>query len=95
MAPYSVKLLVDEATMHAAHASLSLLTVSPANRIAMHKHPGAEVLYLIKGHMRVVPDGCGASLDCGGCPACKAQPRCFAPRRRGASLRRVRPSHAA
>ena len=61
VAPYSVKLLVDEATMHAAHASLSLLTVSPANRIAMHKHPGAEVLYLIKGHMRVVgPAGVGA-----------------------------------
>jgi quercetin dioxygenase-like cupin family protein len=58
VAPYSVKLLVDEATMHATHASLSLLTVSPANRIAMHKHPGAEVLYLLKGHMRVIgPQG--------------------------------------
>jgi quercetin dioxygenase-like cupin family protein len=52
--PYSVKLLVDEATMHAKRASLSLLSISPANRIAMHRHPGAEVLYLLKGHMRVI-----------------------------------------
>jgi quercetin dioxygenase-like cupin family protein len=58
VAPYSVKLLVDEATMHAKNASLSLLSISPANRIAMHRHPGAEVLYLLKGHMRVVgPQG--------------------------------------
>ena len=58
VAPYSVKLLVDEATMRAEHASLSLLTVSPANRIAMHKHPGAEVLYVLKGHARVIgPQG--------------------------------------
>jgi quercetin dioxygenase-like cupin family protein len=56
--PYSVKLLVDEATMHAKRLSLSLLTVSPANRIAMHKHPGVEVLYLLKGHARVIgPQG--------------------------------------
>jgi quercetin dioxygenase-like cupin family protein len=58
VAPFSVKLLVDEATMHAEQASLSLLTVSPANRIAMHKHPGAEVLYVLKGHARVIgPQG--------------------------------------
>ena len=40
--------------MHAERASLSLLTVSPANRIAMHRHPGAEVLYVLKGHTRVI-----------------------------------------
>ena len=58
VAPYSVKLLIDEATMHAKNASLSLLSIAPANRIAMHRHPGAEVLYLVKGHMRVVgPQG--------------------------------------
>jgi quercetin dioxygenase-like cupin family protein len=58
VAPYSVKVLVDEATMHAKRASLSLLSISPANRIAMHRHPGAEVLYLLKGHMRVIgPQG--------------------------------------
>ena len=52
--PFSVKLLVDEATMRARKASLSLLTIAPANRIAMHKHPGAEVLYVKKGRARVL-----------------------------------------
>jgi quercetin dioxygenase-like cupin family protein len=52
--PFSVKLLVDEATMHARQASLSMLTVSPASRIAMHKHPGTEMLYVLKGHARVL-----------------------------------------
>jgi quercetin dioxygenase-like cupin family protein len=52
--PFSVKLLVDEATMRARQASLSLLTVSPANRIAMHKHPGAEILYVLKGNARIL-----------------------------------------
>lgn len=51
---FSVRVLVDEATMHARQASLSLLTVAPANRIAMHKHPGAEVLYIKKGRARVL-----------------------------------------
>lgn len=52
--PFLVKVLVDEATMHARQASLSLLTIASANRIAMHKHPGAEVLYIKKGRARVV-----------------------------------------
>jgi quercetin dioxygenase-like cupin family protein len=52
--PFSVKLLVDEATMHAQKAALAQLTVAPANRIAMHKHPGAEAMYLLKGHARVL-----------------------------------------
>jgi quercetin dioxygenase-like cupin family protein len=56
--PFSVKLLVDEATMRAQKASLAQLTVSPANRIAMHKHPGAEILYTLKGHARILgPSG--------------------------------------
>lgn len=56
--PFSVKVLVDEATMRARQASLSLLTIAPANRIAMHKHPGAEVLYIKKGRARVLgPSG--------------------------------------
>lgn len=53
-AAFTVKVLVDEATMHARQASLSLLTVAPASRIAMHKHPGAEVLYVKKGRARVL-----------------------------------------
>lgn len=56
--PFSVKVLIDEATMHARQASMSLLTISPANRIAMHRHPGAEMLYVIAGHARVLgPSG--------------------------------------
>ncbi|HVZ85347.1 MAG TPA: cupin domain-containing protein [Polyangia bacterium] len=52
--PFSVKLLVDEATMHAQKAALAQLTVAPANRIALHRHPGAEVLYVLHGHARVL-----------------------------------------
>jgi quercetin dioxygenase-like cupin family protein len=58
--PFSVKLLVDEATMRAQKVALTQLTIGPANRIAMHKHPGAEVLYVLKGHARVLgPTGNG------------------------------------
>jgi quercetin dioxygenase-like cupin family protein len=52
--PFSVKLLVDEATMRARQVSLSLLTVAPASRIAMHKHPVQEILYVLKGHARIL-----------------------------------------
>ena len=51
---FSVKLLVDEATMHAQKAALTQLTIAPAYRIAMHKHPGAEALYVLKGHARIL-----------------------------------------
>jgi quercetin dioxygenase-like cupin family protein len=51
---FSVKLLVDEKTMRARQASLSILTVAPASRIAMHKHPVAEILYVLKGHARIL-----------------------------------------
>ena len=55
---FSVKVLVDEATMRARQASLSLLTLAPANRIAMHKHPGDELLYVRRGRARVLgPSG--------------------------------------
>jgi len=52
--PFSVKLLVDEATMHAQKAAVAQLTVAPANRIALHRHPGAEILYVVRGHARVL-----------------------------------------
>ena len=52
--PFSVKLLVDEATMHAQKAAVTQLTVAPANRIALHRHPGAELLYVLRGHARVL-----------------------------------------
>ena len=51
---FSVKLLVDEKTMRARQASLSMLTVAPASRIAMHKHPVTEILYVLKGHARIL-----------------------------------------
>jgi quercetin dioxygenase-like cupin family protein len=51
---FSVKLLVDEATMRAQKVALTQLTIGPANRIATHKHPGAEVLYVLKGHARIL-----------------------------------------
>ena len=58
--PFSVKLLVDESTMRAQKAALTQLTIGPANRIAMHKHPGAEVLYVVDGHARILgPTGTG------------------------------------
>ena len=52
--PFSVKLLVDEATMHAQKVAVAQLTVAPANRIALHRHPGAELLYVLRGHARVL-----------------------------------------
>jgi len=52
--PFSVKLLVDEATVHAQKAAVTELTVAPANRIALHRHPGAELLYVLRGHARVL-----------------------------------------
>ena len=52
--PFSVKLLVDEATMRAQKVSLMQLTIAPANRIAMHQHPGAELLYVVRGHARIL-----------------------------------------
>ena len=52
--PFSVKLLVDQATMHAQKAAVTQLTVAPANRIALHRHPGAELLYVLRGHARVL-----------------------------------------
>jgi quercetin dioxygenase-like cupin family protein len=54
VSPFSVKLLVDQTTMHAQKAALAELTIAPANRIALHRHPGAEVLYVLHGHARVL-----------------------------------------
>jgi quercetin dioxygenase-like cupin family protein len=53
-AAFTTKLLVDEATMRASKASLTMLSLAPASRIAMHQHPVAEVLYVLKGHARIL-----------------------------------------
>ena len=50
----SVKVLVDESTSGTRRASLSLMTIAPGNRLAMHKHPGTEMLYVKNGRARVV-----------------------------------------
>jgi quercetin dioxygenase-like cupin family protein len=47
--------LVDPVNVRNPHASLTLLTVGPARRVAMHRHPNsAKILYLLKGRARVL-----------------------------------------
>jgi quercetin dioxygenase-like cupin family protein len=54
-APFGVKILVDPENARAQHVSMTLLTVGPANRVAMHRHPrSAKILYLTKGRARVL-----------------------------------------
>jgi quercetin dioxygenase-like cupin family protein len=54
-APFSVKVLADPINVRAQHLSVTLLTVGPASRVAMHRHPRSEkILYLLKGHARVL-----------------------------------------
>jgi quercetin dioxygenase-like cupin family protein len=58
-ASFMVKVLADEVNVRAQKASLTLLTVGPASRVAMHRHPrSAKLLYLLKGHARLLgPSG--------------------------------------
>jgi len=54
-APFTVKVLADEANVRAQGISLTQLNVGPASRVAMHRHPrSAKVLYLLKGHARLL-----------------------------------------
>ncbi len=54
-APFTVKVLADEVNMRARQASLTLLSVGPASRVAMHRHPrSGKALYLLKGHARLL-----------------------------------------
>jgi quercetin dioxygenase-like cupin family protein len=57
--PFTTKVLADPVNVRAQNVSLTLLSVSPANRVAMHRHPHtAEALYLLKGHARLLgPSG--------------------------------------
>jgi quercetin dioxygenase-like cupin family protein len=53
--PFTVRVLVDPVNVRAQQVSLTLLSVSPASRVAMHRHPGsAKALYLLKGHARLL-----------------------------------------
>ncbi len=52
---FMVKILGDEANVRAVRASLTLLTVGPASRVATHRHPrSAKLLYVLKGHARLL-----------------------------------------
>ena len=54
-APFTVKILADEQNVKAQGISLTLLTVGPASRVAMHRHAhSAKILYLLKGHSRLL-----------------------------------------
>jgi quercetin dioxygenase-like cupin family protein len=53
--PFTVKVLADPVNVKAQQLSLTLLSVAPANRVAMHRHPrSAKALYLLKGHARLL-----------------------------------------
>lgn len=57
-APFTVKVLADEQNVKAEALSLTLLNVGPASRVAMHRHPhSAKILYLVKGHARLLGPG--------------------------------------
>jgi len=58
-APFTVKVLADETNVRAQGLSLTQLSIGPASRVAMHRHPrSAKVLYLLKGHARLLgPSG--------------------------------------
>lgn len=53
--PFRVKVLADAANVRAREAALTLLTVGPASRVAMHRHPTtAKVLYVLQGVARLL-----------------------------------------
>jgi mannose-6-phosphate isomerase-like protein (cupin superfamily) len=53
--PFTVKVLADETNVKASDMSLTLLSIGPASRVAMHRHPhSAKILYLVKGHARLL-----------------------------------------
>jgi quercetin dioxygenase-like cupin family protein len=53
--PFTVRVLADPVNVRAQQISLTLLSVGPASRVAMHRHPGsAKALYLLKGHARLL-----------------------------------------
>jgi quercetin dioxygenase-like cupin family protein len=53
--PFTVKVLADLVNVHAEQVSLTVLSVGPASRVAMHRHPrSAKLLFLIKGKARLL-----------------------------------------
>jgi quercetin dioxygenase-like cupin family protein len=61
--PFTVKILADPVNTRARQLSLTLLTVGPASRVAMQRHPrSAKALYLVKGHARILGPGGAAAI---------------------------------
>jgi quercetin dioxygenase-like cupin family protein len=53
--PFTVKVLADPVNVRAQQLSLTLLTLNPASRVAMVRHPkAAKALYVLKGHARLL-----------------------------------------
>jgi mannose-6-phosphate isomerase-like protein (cupin superfamily) len=53
--PFQVKIVIDPENVRSRNLSVTHLVVSPANRVAMHRHPNsAKVLYMLKGNARVL-----------------------------------------
>lgn len=53
--PFMVKVLADSVNVRAQQMSLTMLTVGPASRVAMVRHPkAAKALYVLKGHARLL-----------------------------------------
>jgi quercetin dioxygenase-like cupin family protein len=65
--PFTVKILADPLNMKAEHISLTLLTIAPASRVAMHRHPrSAKILFVLKGKARLlIPHAAPVKLDPG------------------------------
>jgi quercetin dioxygenase-like cupin family protein len=64
--PFTVKVLADETNVKVEGIAVTLLSIGPASRVAMHRHPhSAKILYLVKGHARLLgPEGAApAKLD--------------------------------
>jgi len=60
--PFQIKVLADPVNMHTRQLSAVLLTVSPASRVAMHRHPQSDkAIYVRKGKVRILgPKGFAA-----------------------------------
>jgi quercetin dioxygenase-like cupin family protein len=53
--PFTVKILADPTNVHSEHVSLTMLTIGPASRVAMHRHPrSAKILFVLKGKARLL-----------------------------------------
>jgi quercetin dioxygenase-like cupin family protein len=53
--PFTVKVLADSVNVRAQNVSLTLLTIGPASRVAMTRHPhSGKALYMLRGKARLL-----------------------------------------